>query len=73
MPLRDVSKNVRDDLIANVATETLTNIKAVYFATDAFYLLSLPSTGFTYCFDTRGVLENFKSSRRFSRSNRVSP
>jgi hypothetical protein len=58
MPLRDVSKNVRDDLIANVNTETLANIKAVYFATDAFYLLSLPSTGFTYCFDTRGVLEN---------------
>jgi hypothetical protein len=58
MPLRDVSKNVRDDLIANVATETLKNIKAVYFATDAFYLLSLPSTGFTYCFDTRGMLEN---------------
>jgi hypothetical protein len=58
MPLRDVSKNVRDDLIANVATETLENIKAVYYATDAFYLLSLPSTGFTYCFDTRGTLEN---------------
>ena len=58
MPLRDVSRNVRDDLIANVSTETLKNIKAVYFATDAFYLLSLPSTGFTYCFDTRGVLEN---------------
>jgi hypothetical protein len=58
MPLRDVSKNVRDDLIANVATETLKNIKAVYFATDAFYLLSLPSVGFTYCFDTRGTLEN---------------
>lgn len=58
MPLRDVSKNVRDDLIANVATETLKNIKAVYFATDAFYLLSLPSTGFTYCFDTRSILDN---------------
>jgi hypothetical protein len=58
MPLRDVSRNVRDDLISNVNTETLKDIKSVYFATDAFYLLSLPSTGFTYCFDTRGVLEN---------------
>jgi hypothetical protein len=58
MPLRDVSKNVRDDLIANVNSETLADIKAIYYATDAFYLLSLPSTGFTYCFDTRGVLEN---------------
>ena len=58
MPLRDVSKNVRDDLIANVGTEVLADIKGVYYATDAFYLLSLPSTGFTYCFDTRGILEN---------------
>ena len=58
MPLRDVSKNVRDDLIANVNTEVLKDIKAVYYATDAMYLLTLPVTGFTYCFDTRGVLEN---------------
>jgi hypothetical protein len=58
MPLRDVSKNVRDDLIVNVSTETLKNIKAVYYAPDAFYLLSLPSVGFTYCFDTRSILEN---------------
>jgi hypothetical protein len=58
LPFRDVSKNVRDDLISNLKTETLVNIKAVYFATDAIYLLSLPTTGFTYCFDTRGVLEN---------------
>jgi hypothetical protein len=58
MPLRDVSKNVRDDLIANVSTETLENIKSTYFATESFYLLSLPSTGFTYCFDTRSILEN---------------
>jgi hypothetical protein len=58
MPLRDVSKNVRDDLISNVLSETLVDIKAVYSANDSFYLLSLPTTGFTYCFDTRGVLEN---------------
>ena len=58
MPLRDVSKNVRDDLIANIANETLANVKGVYVASDSFYLLSLPYTGFTYCFDTRGVLEN---------------
>jgi hypothetical protein len=58
MPFRDVSKNVRDDLISNVNTETPENIKAVYYANDAIYLLSLPTTGFTYCFDTRGQLEN---------------
>ena len=58
LPFRDVSKNVRDELITLVNSETLANIKAVYYPTDAFYLLSLPGTGFTYCFDTRGVLEN---------------
>ncbi len=58
LPFRDVSKNVRDDLMKNVNSEVAANIKAVYFPTDAHYLLALPSTGFTYCFDTRGVLEN---------------
>lgn len=58
LPFRDVSKNVRDELLTLVRSETLANIKATYYPTDAMYLLSLPSTGFTYCFDTRGVLEN---------------
>jgi hypothetical protein len=58
LPFRDISKNVRDELLANVNSELLKYIKATYFATDAFYLLALPSTGFTYCFDTRGTLEN---------------
>ncbi len=58
LPFRDISKNVRDELLSNVNSEVLKYIKAVYYPTDAFYLLSLPSTGFTYCFDTRGALEN---------------
>ena len=61
LPFRDVSKNVRDDLITLVQGEVLANIKAIYYPTDAHYLLSLPSSGFTYCFDTRGVLENGSS------------
>lgn len=58
LPFRDISKNVRDELITLVSSETAANIKSVYFSTDAFYLLSLPGTGFTYCFDTRAQLEN---------------
>ena len=58
LPFRDVSKNVRDELLTLVNSETAKNIKSTYFPTDAFYLLSLPSSGFVYCFDTRGVLEN---------------
>jgi hypothetical protein len=58
LPFRDLSKNVRDELISNVASETATNIKAVYYDRDAFYLLSLPSTKFIYCFDTRSSLQD---------------
>lgn len=57
-PLRDISMNVRDDLVNNVQNETLSNIKAVYYPRDAFYLLTLPTTGYTYCFDTRQQLPN---------------
>lgn len=71
MPLRDVSKNVRDSLISNVMTETLANIKGVYNATESFYLLSLPTTGLTYCFDTRGVLDN--GSARTTIWNHINP
>jgi len=53
-----LSKNVRDDLMANVASETAANIKAVYYDRDAFYLLSLPTTKFVYCFDTRSSLQD---------------
>jgi hypothetical protein len=58
LPLRDISKNVRDDLVSNVASETAANIKSVYFDRDAFYLLSLPATKFVYCFDMRTPLQD---------------
>lgn len=71
MPLRDVSKNVRDNLVSNVATENLDNVKGVYVASESFYLLSLPTTGLTYCFDTRGTLEN--GSARTTIWNHINP
>ena len=59
LPMRDISKNVRDDLMAAVASETdLTKIKSVYFERDAIYLLTLPATKFVYCFDTRAALQD---------------
>lgn len=58
LPLRDISKNVRDDLMSNVSSETAANIKSVYFDRDAFYLLSLPATRFVYCFDMRTPLQD---------------
>jgi hypothetical protein len=59
LPMRDISKNVRDDLMSAVASETdLTKIKSIYYERDAIYLLTLPTTKFVYCFDTRAALQD---------------
>ena len=52
-PLRDLSKNVRSDLVSSLAVETLANLKSVYSEKNAFYLLTLPVTAQVYCFDTK--------------------
>jgi len=57
-PLRDLSMNVRDDLVMNMNSEKKFNIKCVYYSRDALYLVHLPITNKTYCFDTRRPLEN---------------
>lgn len=57
LPMRDISKNVRDELMSAVGSETdLTKIKSIYYERDAIYLLTLPTTKFVYCFDTRAAL-----------------
>jgi hypothetical protein len=59
LPMRDISKNVRDELMSAVASETdLTKIKSIYYERDAIYLLTLPTTRFVYCFDTRAALQD---------------
>lgn len=57
-PMRDISANVRDDLVRDVAQEILSNIKAVYSDSNAFYLITFPSSNTTYCFDTRKALQD---------------
>jgi len=57
-PLRDLSKNVRNDLMTYVASETLANIKAVYSEVNAFYLLTLPVAKQVYVFDTKAQLQD---------------
>ena len=56
-PMRDISKNVRTELTTYLQTETA-NIISVYSPEEAFYLLHLPTTGITYCFDMRAPLED---------------
>ena len=55
-PERDLSKNIRNDLMGAVAGETLSNIKSVYSEREAFYLLVTPSIDTTWCFDTKASL-----------------
>lgn len=57
-PMRDLSKNIRDDLVQISDSEIASNIKSVYSDHNAFYLLTFPSYGKVYCFDTRSVLED---------------
>lgn len=57
-PLRDLSKNVRDDLLLDVQSEQAKNIKSVYSSVDAFYLLSFPTQNTVYCFDSRQVMQD---------------
>tara|TARA_R110000765_G_scaffold31238_1_gene73128 strand:+ start:3052 stop:4587 length:1536 start_codon:yes stop_codon:yes gene_type:complete len=56
-PLRDISRNVRNDLITLLLAET-GSIKSVYSPENAFYLLTFPSQDTVYCFDMRSPLED---------------
>ena len=57
-PLNDLSKNVRNDLILAIRSETPANIKTVYSPLDGFYALTLPTSKSVYCFDTKAALQD---------------
>ena len=57
-PVRDISRNVRDQLIDYLSGEDFTKIRSVYFEAEAFYLLTLPASDFTYYFDVRQFLQD---------------
>ena len=59
-PMRDLSKNIRDDLQEAVAGET-GNIRSSYNPKLAAYLLLLPEYGRVYCMDLRNYLEDNSS------------
>ena len=58
MPLRELSLNIRDDLVGYLTVETLNNIKSAYFERDAFYLITFPGSQTMVYFDLRNVLPN---------------
>lgn len=54
----NVSDNVRDLLLSFLDTTDETLIRSTYNKRNAFYLLTLPSSQYTFCFDTRSRLED---------------
>lgn len=69
-PMRDISKNVRTELMQYVTQESQ-SIFSVYSPEEAFYLLHLPSIGITYCFDMRAPLED--GSHRVTQWDSIQP
>ena len=66
LPMRDLTKNVRDDFLSVVNTEisingSLNKVKSIYSENNAFYLLSFPSQSIVYCLDMRSALEDGSS------------
>lgn len=57
-PLRTVSKNIQTDLSDYIAQETVDNIRSAYSPAEAFYLLTMPASSTTLCFDTKQPLQD---------------
>jgi len=57
-PLGDLSKNIRNDFLATIASESDTQLRSVYSEQNGFYLLACPSSEKVFCFDTKTVLED---------------
>jgi hypothetical protein len=70
-PVKDVTRNVRDELLAYLAGENKAKIRSVYFEPEAFYVLTLPSATFAYCIDLRQQLED--GSNRVTFWNNITP
>ena len=62
MPMRDISKNVRNDINKAVLSQT-NPIKSIYSEDEAFYLLSFSESSLVYCFDMRGPLDESGAHR----------
>ena len=57
-PMRDISKNVRDDIVGAIGTTSVDQIRSAYSAENAFYLLYFPAIRRIYCFDMRQPLQD---------------
>lgn len=64
MPITSLSKTVTKDIIALLQNET-ESFRSVYSPEESFYLITFAGQTTTYCFDTRGTLEDgsFRATR----------
>jgi len=51
MPIRQYSKNIRDELSLNIVTADMTQCKSAYCLCGGFYVLSFPDKNLAYYFD----------------------
>lgn len=63
LPMRDLTKNIRDDFLKDVNAEfanygSLDRVCSVYSEAEAFYLISFPSTSTVYALDMRSPLQD---------------
>ena len=70
MPMRDISNNVRGELLSIVSAET-SPIKSIYSADEAFYLLCFPDSSTVYCFDMKTTLQD--GSNRVTTWSNINP
>ena len=66
LPMRDLTKNVRDDIVHDIAAEiqsydSLDHVVSVYSETNAFYLLSFPGIKKVYVLDLRSPAQDGSS------------
>lgn len=57
LPITDLSRNIKQEIIANVLAKT-DPVSSVYSPENYFYLLCFPDLNLVYCFDVRGLLDN---------------
>ena len=60
-PFRDLSKNVRNDLMSAVQGEVASTLKSIYNPFESFYLLTFPTLKSVYCFDLKATLQDGSS------------
>ena len=66
LPMRDLTKNIRDDFLKDMNAEianygSLDHVASLYSEANAFYLISFPSTETVYVLDMRQALEDGSS------------